>query len=233
MRTPRVVAALVVSSLAGVATAQSAPCDSGALRDVADTARVNIIDAVDGAATLDAWRTVLDSGGAIGWAVTEYNVDARSSFVFAFDRSSLRVYRAGAFGASTDPAMGGCIDAAVVPEAVIPWSQVREIEAGNWAVWFKLREPVTIASDRGKRRKVDELKAYFHGAPSGDLTYYYNRDYVGHIPFWNVDVYEISNLRGIAVGPNDFQRRLQFILARAVDPGGEISLTRKGRGAGW
>ena len=114
MRTPRVVAVLVVSSLAGVATAQSAPCDSGALRDVADTARVNIIDAVDGAATLDAWRTVLDSGGAIGWAVTEYNVDARSSFVFAFDRSSLRVYRAGAFGASTDAAMAGA--------STLPWS---------------------------------------------------------------------------------------------------------------
>ena len=45
---------------------------------------------------------VLDSGGAIGWAVTEYNVDARSTFVFAFDRSALRVYRAGAFGPTTD-----------------------------------------------------------------------------------------------------------------------------------
>jgi hypothetical protein len=59
------------------------------------------------------------------------------------------------------------------------------------------------------------------------------RDYVGHIPFWNIDVYEISNLRGIAVGPNDFQRRLQFVIASVVDPAGGIALRRKGRGAGW
>jgi hypothetical protein len=203
------------------------------LRDVAETARFNIIAARDGAGTLDAWRTVLDSGGAVGWAVTEYNVDARSAFVFAFDRRSLRVYRAGAFGATADAAMDGCLDDSVAPEAVIPWDNVREIEAGNWVLWFKLSEPVVIASDRGKRKKVDELKAYFHGGPGGDLTYYYNLEYEGHIPFWNVDVYEVSNLRGIAVGPNDYQRRLQFVIARVVDPERRIVLKRKGRGAGW
>ncbi len=233
MRCQRVVLTLAFAGLAGVASGQSAPCDPTSLGDVAETARFNIIAARDGAGALDAWRKVLDSGGAVGWAVTEYNVDARSTFVFAFDRAALRVYRAGAFGATTDTAMDGCIDPSIVPEAVIPWQKVREIKAGNWVLWFTLREPVVIGSDRGKRKKVTELKAYFHGGPSGDLTYYYNLEYEGHIPFWNVDVYEISNLRGIAVGPNDFQRRLQFILARAVDPRGEISLTRKGRGAGW
>jgi hypothetical protein len=233
MRSLFVVAALFVVSLTGIADARSAPCDSGALRDIAETARVNIIDGVDGAGTLEAWRTVLDSGGAVGWPVTEYNVDARSTFLFAFDRSSLRVYRASAFGATTEAATEGCIADTVAPEAVIPWSNVREIEAGNWVLWFKLRQPVVITSDRGKTKKVDELKAYFYGAPNGDLTYHYNRDYVGHIPFWNIDVYEISNLRGIAVGPNDFQRRLQFVIARVVDPDGRIALTRKGRGAGW
>ena len=75
--------------------------------------------------------------------------------------------------------------------------------------------------------------ANFHGGPSGDLTYYYNLEYEGHIPFWNVDVYEVSNLRGIAVGPNDYQRRLQFVIASVVDPERRIALTRKGRGAGW
>lgn len=232
MWTKRVALGLVVT-LAGAAAAGAAPCDPAALADAAETARVNIIDGIDGAEALEAWRTVLDSGGAIGWAVTEYNVDPRSTFVFAFDRSALRVYRAGAFGASADAATAACVPDAVAPEAVIPWSSVREIEAGNWVVWFKLRTPVVITSDRGKRRKVDELKAYFYGAPSGDLTYHYNETFVGHIPFWNIDVYEISNLRGIAVGPNDFQRRLQFILSRAIDPDGRIALTRKGRGAGW
>lgn len=232
MRSQPVVLALVVG-LAGAAEAAAAPCDPIALGDVAETARGNIVAGVDGAEALEAWRTILDAGGAVGWPVTEYNVDARSTFVFAFDRSALRVYRAGAFGATTDAATQGCIPDGVAPEAVIPWSNVREIEAGNWVLWFKLRTPVAIASDRGKRKKVDELKVYFYGAPTGDLTYYYNEQYLGHVPFWNVDVYQISNLRGIAVGPNDFQRRLQFIVSRAIDPDGWIALTRKGRGAGW
>jgi len=227
-----VVAAAIVS-VSTVASAQSRPCDTSALADAADAARDNIVAAVDGAGALDAWRTVLEAGGAVGWPVTEYNVDARSTFVLAFDRLAIRVYRAGAFGASTDAAMDGCIDPGVMPEAVIPWSDVREIEAGNWVLWFKLRTPVVIGSDRGKRKTVRELKAYFHGAPGGDLRYYYNEQYVGHVPFWNVDVWEITNLRGIAVGPNDFQRRLQFVLSTTVDPTRRITLTRKGRGAGW
>ena len=233
MRCRCVVLTLVFAGLSGAANAGPAPCDPASLRDVAETARFNIITATDGAEALNAWRTVLDSGGAVGWAVTEYNVDARSAFVFAFDRRSLRIYRAGAFGATADAAMDGCLDDSVAPEAVIPWDNVREIEAGNWVLWFKLREPVVIASDRGKRKKVDELKAYFHGGPGGDLTYYYNLEYEGHIPFWNVDVYEVRNLRGIAVGPNDYQRRLQFVIASVVDPERRIALKRKGRGAGW
>ena len=218
MRRQRVVLTLAFAGLAEVASAQPAPCNPTSLRDVAETARFNIIAARDGAGALDAWRRVLDSGGAVGWAVTEYNVDARSTFVFAFDRSALRVYRAGAFGRTADAAMDGCIDDAIAPETVIPWHNVREIEAGNWVLWFKLREPVVIASDRGKRKKVRELKAYFHGGPSGDLTYHYNLEYEGHIPFWNVDVYRVSNLRGIAVGPNEYQRRLQYVIASVVDP---------------
>jgi hypothetical protein len=233
MRRLRVVLTLTVASIAGIASAQATPCDPASLRDAADTARFNIIAARDGAEALGAWRTVLDAGGAVGWAVTEYNVDARSTFVLVFDRSVLRVYRADAFGPTTDVAMDGCIDHSIPPEAVIPWQNVREIEAGNWVLWFKLREPVVIRSDRGKRKKVDELKAYFHGGPSGNLTYLYNRDYEGHIPFWNIDVFEISNLRGIAVGPNDYQRRLQFVIARVVDPERRITLKRKGPGAGW
>jgi hypothetical protein len=224
-------AALAVPSAGAAPLAQ---CDSMALGEAADTARSNIIAAVDGAGALEAWRDVLGSGGAIAWSVTEYNVDARSTFVLAFDRAALRVYRAGAFGDGVEAAMTGCVDPDVEPEAVIPWDDVREIEAGNWVVWFKLRKPVEIRSDRGKRREVRELKAYFHGAGGGDLTYYYNvtRD---RVSFWNfdVDVYRVGNLRGIAVGPTSFQRRLQFVLARAVDPAGRIALPRKGRGAGW
>jgi hypothetical protein len=217
-----------------VAAAPSAACDPNALADAADTARSNIIAAVDGAGALAAWKQVIGHGGAIAWSVTEYHVDARSTFVLAFDAASLRVYRAGALQRGLDDAMAGCVDPRVEPEAIVPWSDVREIEAGNWVVWFKLRAPIEIRSDRGKHKRVDELKAYFHGAGGGDLTYDYNvrRE---RIAFWNfdLDVYRVENLRGIAVGPTDFQRRLQFVLARVVDPDGRIALVRKGRGAGW
>lgn len=230
LRTPIVLTALM---LAGGVSATAQPCDEQLLRDLAETARFNIIAAVDGAEAIRAWRQVLGHGGAVAWNATEYNVDARSTFVVTFDREALRVYRAGAFGATTDGAMRGCIDPAIAPEAMIPWTSVREIEAGNWVVWFRFREPVEIRSDRGKRKKVTELKVFFHGASGDTLTYHYNLEYEGRIPFWNIDVYRIENLRGIAVGPTDFQRRLQFVVANAVDPNGRIQLKQKGRGAGW
>jgi hypothetical protein len=230
---PHVALATVFVAHAGVAAAQPAVCDPGSLRDAAQTARFNIIAAVDGAGALEAWRRVLGNGGAVGWAVTEYNVDPRSVFVFAFHPDALRVYRAGAFGPTTDPAMDGCIDPAILPEAVIPWRNVREIEAGNWVLWFRLREPVEIRSDRGKRKRVKELKAYFHGGDGGELTYHYNLKYEGRIPFWNIPIYKVENLRGVAVGPTEYQRRLQHIIAAAVDPDHRIALKQNGRGAGW
>ncbi len=228
---------LVLLTMLAARSAGAGPvvqCDPAAFEEAADTARSNIIAAVDGAEALAKWKSVIGRGGAIAWSVTEYNVDARSTFVLTFDSTALRVYRAGAFGGGLDRAMAGCVDPGVEPEAVVLWQDVREIEAGNWVVSFKLRKPVEIRSDRGKRRQVKELKAYFHGAGGGDLTYLYNvrRE---RISFWNfdLDVDRVENLRGIAVGPTDFQRRLQFVLARAVDPEGRIALPRKGRGAGW
>jgi len=224
---------LAASLLTVPVSAAAERCDERRLRASAETARFNIIAAVDGAEAIEAWRSVLAQGGAVAWPVTEYNVDARSTFVFAFDRTALRVYRSGAFGAMTDLAMAGCIDPAIVPEAVIPWSGIREIEAGNWVLWFRLREPVEIRSDHGKRKRVSDLKAFLHGAPGGTLTYLYDVTYEGRVPVWNVPVYSVENLRGIAVGPTDFQRRLQFVIAAVVDPHGRIALKRKGRGAGW
>lgn len=220
-------------AIAAVTAALTAlPCDTRALRDHADTARSNIISAIDGAEAIEAWNHALDNGGAIGWTATEYNVDARSFFVFAFDRTALRVYRANAF-ANTHDATEGCVDASVRPEAVIPWTNVREIEAGNWVLWFRLRQPVEIRSDRGKKKTVKELKVFFHGASGDTLTYYYNVVPVGRHWFWGTTIYGVENLRGIAVGPTDFQRRLQFVIASVIDPDGRIPMKRKGRGAGW
>jgi hypothetical protein len=229
-----VTAALLVVGLSVPAAARAQPtCEALDLRDDAETARSNVIAARDGAGAIEAWNRVLDADGEIAWAGTEYNVDARSTFVFAFGRDALRVFREGAFGPRVAFALDGCVDPAIAPEAVIPWSNVREIEAGNWVIWFRLRQPVSIRSDRGAAKRVKELKVYFHGAGGGDLTFYYNVEHVGRIPFWHVDVYEIENLRGIAVGPTDFQRRLQFVLSRVIDEEERIQMTRKGRGAGW
>ena len=109
-------ALLLAVYAAPAAAAQAAvACDEASLADAADTARFNIIAGIDGAAAIEAWKHVLDSGGAIGWAVTEYNVDARSTFVFAFDREELRVYRAGAFDENVDRATRGCIDWSIPP----------------------------------------------------------------------------------------------------------------------
>ena len=208
-------------------------CDEGVLRRSAEIARGNVTAGVDGAEAIRAWRDVLAGGGRVAWNVTEYNVDPRSTFVFAFGHDALSIYRAGAFGGSAEGNLRSCPDPSIVPEAVVPWSRVREIESGNWVLWFRLREPIEIRSDRGKRKRVTELKAYFHGADAGTLTYYYDLRYRGRAPFWNVDVYQIEDLRGIAVGPTDFQRRLQFVISSAVDPNETITLKQKGRGAGW
>ena len=90
-----------------------------------------------------SWRRALDGGGAVVWSATLYDVDARTYFFVAFDRAALRVYRMdtlaggpvkrGFYGIPDFPAssndrfyeaMGGCLDPARKPEAVVPWSQL-------------------------------------------------------------------------------------------------------------
>src|SRR5689334_24934070 len=124
----RLVFLLALATAPSVSAAPPVSCDPSAIEDAAETARSNIIAGVDGAEALRAWQQVIDHGGAIAWRVTEYNVDARSAFVLTFDRSALRVYRAGALERDLDRAMAGCVDPGIEPEAVIPWQEVKEIE---------------------------------------------------------------------------------------------------------
>lgn len=208
---------IVLASLPAVARAQPPDCEPGAVKRAADFGRDNIVAAVGADEARLAWKQVLDCGGVIAWPATLYNVDARSTFVLTFDRQRIRVHRA----------------KAAEPEAAIPWSNVREIEAGNWVIWFRLFAPVAITSDRGTQKHVKELKVFLHGGDGGDLTYYYNLEYVGRHWFWGTPLYEVKNLRGIAVGPTEYQRRVQGFLAETFDPDHRIVLKRKGRGAGW
>lgn len=186
------------------------------------------------------WRNVLDNGGAIVWTATLYDVDTKSYFLMAFDRAALRVYRFGEFAAPFDThlgvpefpgpererlwrAWGGCIDANARPEAVIPWSDVREIKAGNWVLWFKLTRKVTIRSDRDKRKTLDEIKVNLHGA-MGTIEVHTTRD--TRDP-WKVEV------RPVGIGPLAYQERVRHTLVKFVDPARRIALPKASRSAGW
>jgi hypothetical protein len=203
-------------------------------------ARQYVVLGEDAALADRSWQAVLNAGGAVVWTSTLYDVDARSYFLMAFDRAALRVYRYGELAGPYEThlglpmfvgeererfwrAMAGCIDSQARPEAVVPWSAVREIKTGNWVLYFKLTRPVTIASDRGKKKTVSELKVNLHGA-MGTVEVHATRD--SRDP-WNV------SLRTMGIGPLAYQQRIRFTLVKFVDPTGRIGLPKASRSAGW
>jgi len=186
------------------------------------------------------WQTVFDNGGAVVWTATLYDVDARSYFVVAFDREALRVYRFGELAGPLETllgvpqipgadrerlwrAWGGCIDPLARPEAVIPWSDVREIKAGNWVLYFKLTHKLHITSDRGKRADVNEIKVNLHGG-TGSIEVHTTRD--------PIDPYKID-VRTMGIGPLAYQERVRRTLVAMVDPQQRIVLPKASRSAGW
>jgi hypothetical protein len=60
-------------------------------------------------------------------------------------------------------AWAGCLDPTARPETTIPWTDVSEIKAGNWVLYFKLTRKVTLGSDGGKRKDLDEITVNLHG----------------------------------------------------------------------
>ncbi len=187
-----------------------------------------------------SWRAVLDNGGAVVWTATLYDVDVKSYFVLAFDRSALRVYRYGELAGPFEKTMGmpkfvgadrerfwrahaGCIDPGARPEAVIPWSEVREIKGGNWVLWFKLHDKVTISSDNGKRKTLNEIKVNLHGAMG---TVDVNVTHDSRNP-------ENTSIRPVGMGPFDYNLRVRYTIAKHVDPEGRIKLPKASRSAGW
>lgn len=143
-------------------------------------ARQRVVMAIDARKAGESWARVLDNGGAITWTATLPEVDPRSYFVLAFDRTGIRIFRftqlAGELRAQfgfqefPDPeraefwrALGGCLPANAAPEVEIPWSQVREIRTVTRALRFELNAPAAIASDRGSRRRDDSIDVVLHG----------------------------------------------------------------------
>ncbi len=184
-----------------------------------------------------AWASVLDAGAAVVWTATLYDVNARTYFVLAFDRKAIRVYRFGQlageyakkFGGIPEfpgpqnvrfwSALAGCLPADVVPEATVPWSDVKEIKAGNWVLWFKLTRKVQIADDGGKKKKtLDEIKVNLHGR-------------TGSIEVYKLVGEDHPATRGR--GPAGYQDLVRRTMVKFVDPGRRIALPPVSPGAGW
>jgi hypothetical protein len=225
------------------APARSTPafsCEAAELGTQGTEAREYVVAGIDAEHAEAAWRAVLDGGGSVTWTATVYDVDARSFFVMAFDRQALRVYRYGELAGPFDTRLGvpvlvepkperlaralaGCVDLAARPEAFIPWSNVHEIKAGNWVLYFKLTSPVTIASDRGRRKTLDEIKVNLHGA-TGTVDVLTSRD---------IDRPWRLSVRPVGIGPLQFQQRVRYTLVKFIDPAGRIRLPKASRSAGW
>lgn len=210
----------------------------------AQLARQYVIDGIDARLADAEWRRVLASGGAIAWTATLYDVDAKSFFIMAFNRQGIRVFRFGEaapnfpkrLGVPEFPgpeamnlwrAWGGCVDG-LRAEAFVPWSDVREIAAGNYVLWFRFNTPVTVVSDNRHKKTLKEFKVALHGA-MGTVDYRQTHD-SGKDDRWYEDT---RTYTGIGRGPASYQDRIRLVLAAEVDPNGRINLPKQKRGAGW
>ena len=197
---------------------------------------------------VDAWTRVADNGGVVVWTATLYDVDYKSYFLMSFGRDAIRIYRMGQFTGSIDRHLGyakfpepgevafyeaaaGCPSPSVKPVTTIPWSQVKELRSGNWVLWFKLAKPATVTSDRGIRKTLGEVKVNLHGE-TGVVKFLAERN-PDFDPEWDDETDAFRNLRGIALGPWDYNRRVRDLILRFAEPAAHIKRTAAGKGAGW
>lgn len=203
-------------------------------------ARQYVVMAVDARKADDAWQRVLDSGGAVVWPATLYDVDPRSVFVFAFDRTSIRIFRLGQLAGALDThfgvpefpgpetvefwrALGGCLPPNVAPEAEIAWGEIAEIGGHSWALRFELSRKVSVTSDRGNRRNDDRLEVALHGQP-GFVDFRFAMTRFGPRPLF---------VRPVGPDPVLYQERLRHMLTKSFDPAGRIRLPKLGRSFTW
>lgn len=207
-------------------------------------ARQLVILGQDGDRARAEIKSLFDAGGALAWTATLYDVDARSFFVMAFDRAGITVFRFGEaapnftrhLGVPEFPgpeshklwrAWGGCFDD-LRAEAFVPWSDVREIAAGNYVIWFRFNSPVTVTSDNRKKKTLKEFKVALHGA-MGTVEYRQTSG-TGENDRWYEDT---RTFTGIGRGPASYQDRIRLVLVSEVDPTGRIKLPKQKRGGGW
>jgi hypothetical protein len=204
----------------------------------AQLARQYLVTGVDARKAHEEWRRTLDAGAAIVWLTTLFDVDDRAYFVTAFDRQGIRIFKLGQLagavrmdnGVPVLPgpdyedfwrAMGGCLPDGLQPEATVPWSDVREIESGNFVLWFGLNRAVTINSDRGNRRRLTTLMINLHRA-TGDADFRY-----GAAAFRG-PVY----MPPATFGPAAYQERVRQTIVELFDPERRIKVPPQRR-AGW
>lgn len=196
---------------------------------------------------IDAWARVIGSGGVVVWTATLYDVDAKSVFLMSFGRDAVRLYRMGQFTGPIERRLGyakfpqpaetafyeaaaGCPDTAVLPAATIPWNQVNELRSGNWVLWFKLAQPVSVSSDRGGSKTLREIKVNLHGETGAvKILAERNPDFDPRDPESQV----FKNVRGIGLGPWDYNRRMRDLILTFAEPAAHIKRTSAGKGAGW
>jgi hypothetical protein len=197
---------------------------------------------------VEAWTRVIENGGVVVWTATLYDVDYKSYFLMSFGRDAVRIYRMGQFTGPIERKLGyakfpsaaevafyeaaaGCPDATVAPVAVVPWTNVKELRSGNWVLWFKLTRPVIVVSDRGNRKTLGEIKVNLHGE-TGEVQMLAERN-PDYDPDWDDESEAFKNVRGIGLGPWDYNRRVRDLLLRFAEPTAHIKRSSAGRGAGW
>jgi hypothetical protein len=189
-------------------------------------------------------KKLFAGGGSLAWTATLYDVDARAFFVMAFNRDGITVFRFGEaapnfpkhLGVPKFPgpeaaglwrAWGGCFDN-LRAEAFVPWADVREIDAGNYVIWFRFNTPVTITSDNRNRKTLKVFKVALHGA-MGTVDYRVTPG-SGEDDRWYEDT---RTFTGVGRGPASYQDRVRLVLVAEIDPAGRIKLPKQRRGAGW
>jgi hypothetical protein len=197
---------------------------------------------------VESWGRVVSDGGVVVWTATLYDVDYKSYFLMSFGRDAVRIYRMGQFTGPIDRTLGyakfpepaavafyqataGCPDPSIAPAATIRWSDVKELRSGNWVLWFKLAAPVTIESDRGNKKTLREIKVNLHGE-TGEVTILAERN-PGYDPRWDDEGEAFKNVRGIGLGPWEYNRRMRDMILRFAEPASHIRRTSAGKGAGW
>jgi hypothetical protein len=197
---------------------------------------------------IDSWSRVINDGGVVVWTATLYDVDYKSYFLMSFGSDAVRIYRMGQFTGPIDRKLGyakfpqptevafyeataGCPNPSIAPVATIPWSDIKELRSGNWVLWFKLARPVTIVSDRDNKKTLREIKVNLHGE-TGEVRILAERNPEYDGP-WGRDSEPYKNVRGIGLGPWDYNRRMRDMVLRFAEPTSHIKRTSAGRGAGW